>query len=363
MSTYNGAQEAVAKCIVEEMASAFDDPIVSQGPASGETFTLECGPASAYGCSVIDVDPPTSADALTEVLRTIRLQANTFFRSQLSSPWGMTLFMSREPRFHIVVEGSAWLSLLDEDTPMPLDQGDIAVIPNGAAHWIADDPRTERVLSDEATEALEAGTPLFQGSTVQCRLICGHFHFDLDEPHPLMSALQEPLIWKARSAAQDAWVLHLIQALYDELGSDRPGADAIADRYCEVLLVHLLRHHHRDLAGTHSGFFRGFQAPGISKALNAFHVAPEKEWTLQSLSRIAGASRSVFAERFRELVGVTPMSYVTTWRMQKARWLLLHRNLPIKEVAEQVGYSSTASFSRACKRVLGATPGTLQSGG
>jgi AraC-like DNA-binding protein len=310
---------------------------------------------------VTDADSPTSADALTEVLRTIRLQASTFFRSELSSPWGMTLFMSHEPRFHIVVEGSAWLSLLDHDMPVRLDRGDIAVIPNGAAHWIADDPETERVLSDEATEALEAGAPLFQGTTVHCRLICGLFHFELDEPHPLMATLQEPLIWKARSAAQDAWVEHLIQALYDELGSDRPGAVAIADRYCEVLLVHLLRHH-RDLAGTPSGFFRGLQAPTISKALNAFHAAPQKEWTLQTLSRIAGVSRSVFAERFRELVGVTPMSYVTTWRMQKARGLLMYRDVPIKEVAEQVGYSSTASFSRAYKRVFGATPGTLQSG-
>lgn len=270
--------------------------------------------------------------------------------------------MSHDPRFHIVVEGSAWLSLLEEDMPVRLDEGDIALIPNGAAHWIADDPETERVPSDEATEALEAGSPLFQGASTQCRLVCGLFRFDIEEPHPLMASLPGLLIWKAESTARDAWVQQVIKALYDELGAERPGSDAIADRICEVLLVHLLRRY-ENLAGAPEGFFRALQAPSIVNALNAFHAEPEKEWTLHSLARVAGVSRSVFAERFRDLVGVTPMSYITSWRMQKARGLLLHQNVPIKDVAERVGYSSTASFSRAYKRVFGDTPGAAQSGG
>jgi AraC-like DNA-binding protein/mannose-6-phosphate isomerase-like protein (cupin superfamily) len=303
----------------------------------------------------INEDADRLPDCLTEVLRTLRLRSSIFFRSELSSPWGMSLDMTHQPRFHIVVEGSAWISLAGGGEPVRLDMGDIAMIPNGAEHWIADDPESERVRSELATDALRAGKPLFEGDEPQCRLICGLFHFDIDEPHPLMALLPDLLIWPADRGASASWVRESILALDDELRSNRPGSQAVADRLCEVLLIHLLRRY-ENLEALPGGFYRGLNVPSIARALNAIHAAPERDWSLASLANEAGLSRSVLAERFHELVGVTPMGYITTWRMRNARELLLHGSLGIKEVAERTGYSSAASFSRAYKRFFGDTP-------
>lgn len=267
----------------------------------------------------------------------------------------MTLDMAHDPRFHIVVEGSAWVSLANDDDPMLLEAGDIAMIPAGVGHWIADDPRSERVPSVVAGEAVKAGTPFFQGAETQCRLICGLFHFDIDEPHPLMALLPDLLIWPADRGASASWVRESILALDDELRSNRPGSQAVADRLCEVLLIHLLRRHD-DLRVLPGGFYRGLNVPSISRALNAIHAAPARDWSLASLASEAGLSRSVFAERFHELLGVTPMRYITAWRMRNARELLMHGHMGIKEVAERTGYSSAASFSRAYKGFFGDSP-------
>jgi transcriptional regulator GlxA family with amidase domain len=129
----------------------------------------------------------------------------------------------------------------------------------------------------------------------------------------------------------------------------------VAARLCEVLLIHLVRRH-EDLETLPGGFFRGLQVPSILRSLNAMHAEPATDWSLEQLANEAGLSRSVFAERFHELVGVTPIGYLTTCRMRNARELLQHNSLGIKEVAERVGYSSAASFSRAYKRFFGETP-------
>ncbi|MGB5364822.1 MAG: AraC family transcriptional regulator [Polyangiales bacterium] len=294
-------------------------------------------------------------DCLTEVLRTLRLRSSIFFRSELHAPWGMTLDMTHQPRFHIVVEGSAWISLAKAPEPMRLQMGDIAMLPTGEEHWIADDPRSERVPSELATDALRSGTPLFQTGGAECRLICGLFHFDIDEPHPLMALLPDLLIWPADRGTSASWVRESIHALDDELRSNRPGSQAVSDRLCEVLLIHLLRRYD-DLEALPGGFYRGLNVPSISRALNAIHAAPARDWSLASLAGEAGLSRSVFAERFHELIGVTPMAYITAWRMRSARELLMHSKLGVKEVAARVGYASAASFSRAYKRFFGDPP-------
>lgn len=268
----------------------------------------------------------------------------------------MTLDMSHEPRFHIVVEGSAWISRAREANPMRLEAGDIAMLPTGEEHWIADDPLSERVASEAATEAIRAGNPLFQGGPSECRLICGLFHFDIDEPHPLMALLPDLLVWRSEGRPRQRWVQESIFALDDELRSDRAGAQAVADRICETLLVHLLRSYD-DLERLPGGFYRGLQVPSILRALNAIHRAPGKNWSLVALASESGLSRSVFAERFHALIGVTPMSYITTWRMRNARELLIQGDLGVKEIASRVGYSSAASFSRAYKRFFGDSPG------
>ena len=97
----------------------------------------------------------------------------------------------------------------------------------------------------------------------------------------------------------------------------------------------------------------------MGTALSAIHESVNTPWTVESLAEAAGMSRSAFAARFKELLGQTPLEYVTEWRMQKAMQLLQQRDKKLIDVARSVGYESGAAFSKAFKRVVGINPGEI----
>ncbi len=104
-------------------------------------------------------------------------------------------------------------------------------------------------------------------------------------------------------------------------------------------------------------WLRGSTDPRIARALAEIHRAPEHGWTLAQLAGHAAMSRTAFAQQFRTLVGQTPVSYLVTWRMQKAAYLLEMRTVSIAQVAERVGYGSELAFAKAFRRVIGIPPG------
>ena len=85
------------------------------------------------------------------------------------------------------------------------------------------------------------------------------------------------------------------------------------------------------------------------------HARPAHAWTIEELAHDVGASRSVLAERFAELVGLPPMHYLASWRMQIASGLLSN-GVHIAAVAAETGYGSEAAFSRAFKKLVGVPP-------
>ncbi|MCR4265934.1 helix-turn-helix transcriptional regulator [Nitratireductor sp. ZSWI3] len=107
----------------------------------------------------------------------------------------------------------------------------------------------------------------------------------------------------------------------------------------------------------------GFADPYLGRALTAFHRTPTASWTVADLAREAGLSRTGFAERFTSRLGVTPMAYVTSWRMQIAREALAQRGLSVAEAAEASGYASESAFSRVFKKEIGVSPAAFRQSG
>jgi AraC-like DNA-binding protein len=135
-------------------------------------------------------------------------------------------------------------------------------------------------------------------------------------------------------------------------------SDVVATRLAEVLFIQTLRAHiASEVEWRNKGWLRAIFDPQVGAALSAVHDRVNKPWTVESLAEAAGMSRSAFAARFRELLGQTPLEYVTEWRMQKAMQLLQQRDRKLIDVARSVGYESDAGFSKAFKRVVGANPG------
>lgn len=148
-----------------------------------------------------------------------------------------------------------------------------------------------------------------------------------------------------------------MQALASEMVEEVPGSEIVTTRLAEVLFIQVLRAHIASGPERNKGWLRAIFDPQMGTALSAIHNKVNTPWTVDSLAKAAGMSRSAFAARFKDLLGQTPLEYVTEWRMQKAMQLLLERDKKLIDVALSVGYESDAAFSKAFKRVVGASPG------
>jgi AraC-like DNA-binding protein len=180
--------------------------------------------------------------------------------------------------------------------------------------------------------------------------------FDRASLKPISQLLPSFILMKADQARTLA--LHVtMQALASEMAEQAPGSEVVATRLAEVLFIQVLRAHIASEPERNKGWLRAVFDPQMGTALSAIHGRVNTPWTVESLAEAAGMSRSAFAARFKELLGQTPLEYVTEWRMQKAMQLLQQRDKKLIDVARLVGYESDAAFSKAFKRVVGASPG------
>ena len=194
------------------------------------------------------------------------------------------------------------------------------------------------------------------GGGAPTTIVCGSLSFDRASLKPITQLLPSFILIRADQAR--TFALHnTMQALASEMADQVPGSEIVATRLAEVLFIQVLRAHIASEPERNQGWLRAVFDPQIGTALTAFHDSVGAPWTVESLSEAAGVSRSAFAVRFKELLGQTPLEYVTEWRMQKAMQLLEQRDKKLVDVARSVGYESDAAFSKAFKRVVGASPG------
>jgi AraC-like DNA-binding protein len=106
----------------------------------------------------------------------------------------------------------------------------------------------------------------------------------------------------------------------------------------------------------HGGWLGALRDPQIGAALALIHRTPDQDWSVATLARQVGMSRSTFAARFRSLVQATPLAYLSRWRMYRAASLLRDDRMTVSAVTERIGYESDAAFSKAFKRHFGVPP-------
>lgn len=301
-------------------------------------------------------------DLLNDVLRTLRLRGTVYFLADFRSPWGMDIKGGAFANFHLVVRGGCWLRTPASDAPRRLNEGDFIFFPHGSRHALTYAPDSEAPPSAEllATgRGGEKGRVVYGGDGPATTLICGHFEYDRTSLHPLFASLP-PLIHIVSDQQDDGgWMAAAAGLAVAESASGRKGSGAVVDRLAEVLLIHALRTYAERLGAT-EGFLAAVSHPGLSSALRLIHSRPAHSWGLEELARETGMSRSVFAEKFKGTMGLAPMQYLTHWRMQKARELLVTEELVVAEVGEMVGYKSEWAFAKAFKRFFGMGPGALR---
>jgi AraC-like DNA-binding protein len=181
--------------------------------------------------------------------------------------------------------------------------------------------------------------------------VCANLAFEGGNANPIAASLPSFVCLPLSELHGSESVLGL---LFTEAGARYCGRQAMLDRLFEVVLIQVLRVL-MESGQTRVGMLAGLAHPQLRKALTAMHDQPEKEWSLEELSRVSGMSRSVFANGFRDTVGVTPGSYLQGWRVGLAQKALL-QGRSLKLIAQEVGYGSEAALSRAFKAQSGKSP-------
>ena len=304
-------------------------------------------------------------DVLSDILATLRLRGALYFSTEFRRPWGLRVpALGRVARFHLVVRGSCWVRVEGRDEPVFLESGDLILVPNGAEHVLADTPDTPCRTVDEVVRAAGftgRGTLVHGGEDTgaPARLVCGHFEFDEGLHHPLLEQLPPALVVRWDDEVRDSPMEHAFRFIAREVQEARPGHEAVVGRLSEVLFVQVVRFW-ADRVRHERGVLAALADPGLGAALAAMHAEPETGWTLERLGRRAAMSRTAFAQRFRDVIGETPLHYLTQWRMQRAKRLLAESRLSLEKIAAQVGYESGASFSRVFRRTTGESPGAYR---
>lgn len=237
--------------------------------------------------------------------------------------------------------------------------GDIAVIPHGAAHDLLDDINTpSRPLSEVLSEVGYSGSgPLiYGGGGFGCCLVCGQFKFENDIFHPLLDNLPPILHIPGNESFNTKWLDSALGFIAHEAAVEQPGAFAIIDRLSEIIFIQVIRAY-IDASNSRIPFIAALRDTQISRALSEIHSRPDFYWKAEKLGHIVGMSRSAFFNRFSELVGMTPHQYLSFVRMQKAGHFLATTQRPLNTIAKSVGYTSEAAFSTAFKGHFGIRPG------
>ncbi|MEQ9257678.1 MAG: AraC family transcriptional regulator [Roseovarius sp.] len=312
-------------------------------------------------------------DLLSDILTRLSLRGTLYFRTSFTEPWGVRVPALRDvARFHFAHRGDALVRVAGVAHPVQLAQGDLIVIPHGTAHVLScrhTGPEEALPLDDVLSRSgfPGHGTLVWGGeeSPRDTQLICGHFALAEGSRHLLFERLPPFLHLRGYGEEAGPWLEATLKVIGAEAGGARLGGDLIALKMSEAIFAQAIRAHietARAAEGADAGV-TGFADPNLARALTAFHRAPTAEWTVAGLAREAGLSRTGFAERFSERLGVTPMAYVTSWRMQIAREALAERGLSVAEAAEVSGYASESAFSRVFKKEIGLSPAAFRQAG
>ena len=314
-------------------------------------------------------------DILSDVLRAVRMTGAIFFHNHVQAPFvggspDTELIADRVMpgaehviQFHALLSGHCWAALTENPGEATrVEAGDIIIFPMGNGHMLSSAPGMHAEPDLEMYHRpVDRHLPVVFDNHVagghSCHFVCGYLGCDARPFNPLLGAL--PPVFRAQmSADSQSWLSNLLHVAAEESGLRGAGSETMLAKLAELIFVEVIRKHITRLPEGSRGWLSALRDRHIGHAMQLMHGQPSREWTLERLAHEVRLSRSVFADRFTHYVGLSPILYLTRWRMQLAVRLLEVRGASIAQVAAEVGYESEAAFNRSFRKCVGVTPGT-----
>jgi AraC-like DNA-binding protein len=308
-------------------------------------------------------------DALSDLLRVVRLTGGVFLEAEFSAPWSIKSqvgpedcrFVLSEPArliaFHYVISGKLLLQI-DRDPPVEARAGSIVLLPRNDAHTLASQPGLKAVDSERLIQMdPEAGLARIQygGGGEITRIVCGVVGSESD-CNPLIDALPSTLVLDLKGKSSGEWISSSFRYAARELAAARAGSATVLAKLSELMFVEAVRCYLDALPADERGWLAGLRDPAVGRALALLHTELARPWTAEELAHQVYLSRSAFADRFTALIGMPPITYLTRWRMQVAAQRLRESMRSVAQISADVGYESEIAFARAFKRQFSMSP-------
>jgi hypothetical protein len=290
-------------------------------------------------------------DALSDLIRMVRLSRAAFLMGRYAAPWCFVSsaapgFVSallpeaqRVVAFHLMTEGECHARLEgDSAPPLRLTAGDLLVVPRGDAHRMGS-PIDAVPMTDMASFAkpIAGATNLLRleigGSGAVAGMVCGFLEVDEDLSDPLLTALPRMFRVRLEGGPAAAWIEASMRLGVSETLERGPGSMALLSSLAESLFADAVRRYSETVGGDGTGWLAGLRDPVVGRALA---LGPD--------------------DALAELIGEPPMRYLTQWRLRLAALQLRASDRGLADIANQAGYASESAFNRAFKRELGVPP-------
>ena len=309
-------------------------------------------------------------DVLSDVLSAVRLEGALFFNAEFTAPWclsssgaeGIAPYLpSRGAHvimFHFLTEGHAY-AVSQEGKRVQLGAGDIVIFPHGDRHLLGNGVPQIPVDSFKTfAKNLADGLKVvrFGGGGEITRFVCGYMACDPRLCDVLLAGLPRILRVPVASGPSGQWIENSIRFSVGASNGTDAGSSLVVGKLSEVLFVETLRRYISALPDHQTGWLAGLRDPMLAKALAWLHRDPAGNWTVAKLAKDVGLSRTRLTERFRHFLGMSPIAYLTDWRMKLGAEALLKSERSIAEIALDAGYNSESAFNRAFKRIYNSPP-------
>jgi AraC-like DNA-binding protein len=300
----------------------------------------------------------TRMDPLSDLFGSMSIQEAVYKRLEATAPWGVRYSGDIGPRvrFILVVRGSALLRFKNQRRTISLSAGDLFIsILSYEPFTLADHPRSAVVDSSEVLKLEVDGVIHYGGGGPLATLVCGAFGMNTFGA-PLISTILPSLLHLRLEHNRS----HAFQSVLDLLSAEtaQPGmaSSCLISSLYESMFVYAIRAYANSSAAPPKGWLAAISDRHLSRAIEAMHGGLDRNWSVDSLAREARMSRSAFALKFKTVLGLTPLEYLTQWRMYKAGAMIRSNDTSFSEAASAVGYGSQSSFSRVFRREMGVAP-------
>jgi AraC-like DNA-binding protein len=308
-------------------------------------------------------------DPLSEVLQTVRMTGGVFLDGRFTAPWCvMSQVELAECRphldralqiiaYHHVIEGRMRVELEDGEV-LEVPAGETVLLPRNDPHKLgsaADLPPTSAGALIQPGIAGGLAQIVLGGGGASTHIICGFLGSDQFR-NPVIETLPRVLKIATAPAGSSSLIESSMRFATQSLMKGEIGESSVMCRLSELLFVEAVRRYAAALPAGQAGWLAGMRDFQVSRALALIHGKPNHPWTAEALAGEVALSRSTFADRFAQLIGVPPKRYLLQWRLQVAKEKLRHGNAAIAQVAHEVGYEAEAAFNRAFKREFGLPP-------